>query len=111
MAREDHPGQKRLVGYVVPVPASAASPDSPDGADSPDSPDSAASPVTAEALREHVAARLPEYMVPAIVVLLDALPVTANGKLDRAALPAPGGPVTSRGPRTETRRNRLWPVR
>ena len=102
VAREDHPGQKRLVGYVVPVPASAASPDSPDGADSPDSPDSAASPVTAEALREHVAARLPEYMVPAIVVLLDALPVTANGKLDRAALPAPGGPVTSRGPRTET---------
>ncbi|MFI7409575.1 amino acid adenylation domain-containing protein [Streptomyces sp. NPDC049627] len=79
--REDAPGERRLVGYVVP--------DGPDGVD-------------ADAVRAHVAGLLPEPMVPAAVCALDALPVTRNGKIDRAALPAPdfAGKVTGRAPRT-----------
>ncbi|HWG91970.1 MAG TPA: amino acid adenylation domain-containing protein, partial [Candidatus Thermoplasmatota archaeon] len=61
---EPSPGEKRLVAYVV-------------GA------------VDAAALREGLRASLPEHMVPASVVLLEALPLTANGKVDRKALPAP----------------------
>ena len=47
--------------------------------------------VEAEALRRHLSATLPEYMLPAAYVRLHALPLTANGKLNRAALPAPAG--------------------
>ncbi|QUQ69299.1 non-ribosomal peptide synthetase [Kutzneria sp. CA-103260] len=57
-------------------------------------------------LREQLGGLLPEYMVPAVVMALDALPVNANGKVDREALPDPdfGGRVSDREPATETER-------
>ncbi|HEY9346051.1 MAG TPA: amino acid adenylation domain-containing protein, partial [Inquilinus sp.] len=70
IAREDKPGHKQLVGYVVPASGAAVDP---------------------ATLRRHVGLRLPEHMVPAAVVVLEALPLTPNGKLDRRALPVPTG--------------------
>ncbi|WIM94469.1 amino acid adenylation domain-containing protein [Actinoplanes oblitus] len=57
-------------------------------------------------IRERLGAVLPEYMVPAVVLTLDALPLTGNGKVDRAALPAPvfAAEATGREPVTETER-------
>jgi thioesterase domain-containing protein/acyl carrier protein len=69
LAREDAPVDKRLVAYITPR------------ADTP--------PPEAETLRTHLSASLPDYMVPAAYVRLETLPLTANGKLDRQALPAP----------------------
>ncbi|WP_162911640.1 non-ribosomal peptide synthetase [Streptomyces koyangensis] len=83
IAREDRPGDRRLVAYVVPDAANEAS-------------------RGPEALRRHIAARLPQFMVPAAVMELEHLPLTENGKLNRRLLPEPdfaGTADASRGPR------------
>nr|WP_051652669.1 non-ribosomal peptide synthetase [Kitasatospora cheerisanensis] len=68
VVREDTPGVKRLAAYLVPSEGTL---------------------ISVAAIRRSLAARLPAYMVPSAFVVLDALPLTVNGKLDRAALPAP----------------------
>ncbi|MEV0948909.1 amino acid adenylation domain-containing protein, partial [Rhodococcus sp. NPDC049939] len=80
----DTTDDKRLIGYVVLDPHTH-----PNHQDETGSEDREPIPDFAPQLRAYVAGKLPEYMVPAAIVILDALPVTANGKLDRKALPAP----------------------
>ncbi|AUG80137.1 hypothetical protein CFP65_5435 [Kitasatospora sp. MMS16-BH015] len=108
--REDQPGDKRLVAYATGA-AGAANTAGTAGADAPDGPAGpagapASGSLTAEELRAFAAERLPSYMVPVAVLLLDAFPVTPNGKVDRRALPAPEyqGEATGREPRTATER-------
>ncbi|MCD0486492.1 amino acid adenylation domain-containing protein, partial [Streptacidiphilus sp. ASG 303] len=89
LVREDRPGDKRLVGYAVPAPE----------AHERDTVELAAE------VRAHLTGLLPEYMVPSAVVVLEAFPLTVNGKLDRKALPEPDLAVTAgAGRRPETER-------
>ncbi|MFF2542683.1 amino acid adenylation domain-containing protein [Kitasatospora sp. NPDC058063] len=83
IAREDRPGDTRLVAYCT-----------------------AEASLTPAELRAFAGTALPGYMVPAVVVLLDALPLNANGKVDRRALPAPdlAADDTGRAPRDERER-------
>jgi amino acid adenylation domain-containing protein len=85
VARDDDGGERRLVAYVVPAPGAA---------------------LGREALGTALRRGLPDYMVPTTFVVLSALPLTTNGKVDRAALPAPDATNTLRdgelvAPRTE----------
>ncbi|MCG0286191.1 amino acid adenylation domain-containing protein [Streptomyces sp. PSAA01] len=83
VVREDRPDDRRLVGYVV----------------------GERTTVAAHTVRSTVARQLPHFMVPSAVVVLDALPLTANGKLDRTALPAPDYEVSGDLPRTDLERS------
>ncbi|MEH2161155.1 MAG: amino acid adenylation domain-containing protein, partial [Nostoc sp.] len=67
-AREDNPGEKRLVAYIVPQQQPALS---------------------ISELRQFLKTKLPQYMIPAEILILESLPLTPNGKIDRRALPAP----------------------
>ncbi|MFF3164506.1 amino acid adenylation domain-containing protein [Streptomyces sp. NPDC003273] len=86
--REDTPGSKQLIAYIVPTPGDAP---------------------TTHQLRTHLQRQLPDYMVPAAYVTLDQLPLTPNGKVDTKALPAPDHhrpdlATTYTAPRTDTER-------
>jgi amino acid adenylation domain-containing protein len=94
VVREDVPGDRRIVAYVAPAGEEAPAPGE---------------------LRAHALARMPEYMAPSAIVVLPAIPLTAHGKVDRRALPAPAaadGPAAADhvAPRTETERRvaEIW---
>jgi amino acid adenylation domain-containing protein len=76
LAREDEPGSKQLVGYVVQSEGEAP---------------------TNDELRAFILERVPEYMAPSHFVIMDALPLTSNGKVDRKSLPAPSMRTTGGG--------------
>lgn len=85
VARDDDGGDKRLIAYIVPV----------DG-----------EPIQSTALRNHLASKLPQYLIPSAFVSLHEFPLTFNGKIDRKALPDPAQPIAApigvaEGPRDE----------
>ncbi|WP_435059483.1 amino acid adenylation domain-containing protein [Streptomyces sp. bgisy060] len=86
VVREDRPGEKRLVGYAVPRTGTS---------------------VTEAELLAEARAALPEHLVPSAVVVLDALPLTVNGKPDRSALPAPDRPTARSGRRPRNAREEV----
>jgi amino acid adenylation domain-containing protein len=92
IAREETGGEKRLLAYYTASGMGKAEEDSP----------------SAEQLRSHLSAVVPEYMVPAAYVRMERLPLTANGKLDRKSLPAPEADAYAarvyEEPRSETER-------
>ena len=96
VAREDEPGDKRLVAYYTVREE--------EGQES-------ERRVGAEELRGYLGQKLPEYMVPAAYVRMEKLPLTANGKVDRKALPAPEADayVTRRYEAPRTRQKKRWP--
>ncbi|MER5506858.1 amino acid adenylation domain-containing protein [Streptomyces sp. NPDC002766] len=86
VAGKDDSGQRRLIAYVVPVGERGAGP-------------------AAQELRRYAAERLPESMLPSAFVMLERLPVTAGGRLDRASLPEPAFDDRKyRAPRNHTER-------
>jgi acyl carrier protein len=95
VAREDEPGEKRLVAYYTGSNANGNA-------------------TSVAELRAHLSSKLPEYMVPAAYVRIERMPLTANGKLDRKALPMPEGDAYAvrryEAPlgETETRLAEIW---
>jgi acyl carrier protein len=84
VVREDVPGDSRIVAYVVPGEGAQPGP---------------------QELRAHLRRTLPEYMLPSVFILLDAMPLSASGKIDRRALPAPGPERADPGRATVAPRN------
>ncbi|MER5208126.1 amino acid adenylation domain-containing protein [Streptomyces sp. NPDC002825] len=106
VVREDRPGDKTLVAYVVPRVNAANAADTANAANTAntgDTADAQGSPATESDLIDELLAdaraTLPEHLVPSAVVVLDALPLTVNGKPDRTALPAPHRPAAAEGGR------------
>ncbi|MDZ7967789.1 MAG: amino acid adenylation domain-containing protein [Nostoc sp. DedSLP03] len=84
VVREDTPGDKRLVAYIVPQPEQTCTERL-----ALSEVERSRSTLSVSVVRNFLKSKLPDYMVPSAIVILDALPITPNGKLDRRALPVP----------------------